>query len=277
MSKGLLAIGFAWLAIQADARTDQICPSSPAAGTVCRIGGIEFAAIPGGEFAMGDSSDLAEPIERPVHQVALDAFWMARTELTFKQWKAFLVATGHPSGRASARSDDHPVVGVTWEDAKAYCDWFSRTYRVVMRLPSEAEWEYAARGGLRGRRYPNGDSISPRDGNYASDGAVKVASYPPNGYGLSDVAGNVFEWVGDWFDRDYYQTAPKQNPRGPATRSDALQRRADRGGGWCMGIDKVRVSARHAGPGSWDAGGTAACLGFRPLLEMESSTGAIRK
>jgi formylglycine-generating enzyme required for sulfatase activity len=276
MTKGLLAIGCVWLAIQADARAGQICPSSPAAGTVCSVGRIEFAAIPGGEFAMGDSSDLAESIERPVHQVALDAFWMAKTELTFKQWKTFLVATGHPSGRSSAWSDD-PVVGVTWEDAKAYCDWFSRTYRVVMRLPSEAEWEYAARGGLRGRRYPNGDWMSPRDGNYASDGSVKVASYRPNGYGLYDVAGNVFEWVGDWFDRDYYQTSPKRNPPGPATRTDGPQRRADRGGGWCMGIDKVRVSARHAGPGSWDAGGTADCLGFRPLLEMESSTGAIRK
>jgi len=180
-------------ACQTHIRTTDPCPSSPLVGTSCIIGGIEFLAIPGGEFAMGDSSDLALLNEQPVHDVALDAFWMAKTELTFKQWNAFIAATGYPRGRSQAQSEDHPVIGITWEDSQAYCDWFSKTYGVVVRLPSEAEWEYAARGGLRGQQYPNGDAISPREANYASDAAVMVASYPANGYGLYDMAGNIFE------------------------------------------------------------------------------------
>jgi sulfatase modifying factor 1 len=261
------AVGLVWLAMQIDVRREQPCPSSAPAGSPCSIGGIEFVAIPGGDFAMGDRSAAASPNEQPVHEVTLDAFWMARTELTFAQWKAFVTASGHFRGRSRAQSDDHPVVGITWDDANAYCEWFSKTHGVVMRLPSEAEWEYAARGGLKGRQYPNGDAMSPREANYASDGAVKAGSYPPNGYGLHDMAGNVFEWVADWYDKDYYRVAPRTNPRGPATRPESPQRKADRGGGWCMGVEKVRVAARHAGPGSSDEGGTASCLGFRPMIE----------
>jgi formylglycine-generating enzyme required for sulfatase activity len=260
-------IGFIWFVIQSDGRQRLPCPSAPAAGTRCTVGGAEFVAIPGGQFAMGDSSNLAQPIERPVHDVMLDPFWIANTELTFRQWKAFLTATDHPRGRASAQSEDHPVVSITWDDAKAYCDWFSKAHGVIVRLPSEAEWEYAARGGLGRRQYPNGDSITPADANYASQSPLKVASFRPNGYGLYDMAGNVFEWTGDWYAPDYYQRSPRENPRGPATDENRPQRRADRGGGWCMGVDKVRVSARHAGPGSWDKGGTADCLGFRPVME----------
>jgi formylglycine-generating enzyme len=246
----------------------QSCPSSPGLGHACVIAGVEFVAVPGGEFAMGDDSDIAEPSEQPVHTVRLDTYWIARTELTLSHWNTFVAASGYARGRSQAPSDNHPVVSITWDDAKAYCDWFSTTYGVATRPPSEAEWEYAARGGLTGSPYPNGDSISPRDANYASDGPVKVATYPPNGYGLYDMAGNVFEWVGDWYEKDYYSTSPAENPRGPATRATTPQRRADRGGGWCRGAETLRVSARHAGPGPNDEGGTADCLGFRPVMEM---------
>lgn len=253
---------------QINQNAKQACPASLSVGTSCVIGGVEFVAIPGGEFAMGDSSDAASPNEQPVHNVTLDGFWMAKTELTFEQWNGFIAASGYPKGRSQAQSDDYPVVSITWEDAKAYCDWLSKTYGVIVRLPTEAEWEYAARGGLDGKQFPNGDTISLSDANYASEGAVKVASYPPNGYGLYDMAGNVGEWLGDWYDKDYYQMSPRTNPRGPATLDNAPQRRADRGGGWCFGVEMVRVSARHAGPGLWDEGGTADCLGFRPVMEM---------
>jgi formylglycine-generating enzyme len=268
MSRRLVVIGLAWLVIQTEARQQPMCPPAPAAGAACTVRGVEFVAIPGGTFAMGDRSALASPSEQPVHDVTLDGFWIAKTELTLRQWKAFLVATSHPAARSSARSDDHPVISITWDDANAYCKWLSKSSGAMVRLPSEAEWEYAARGGLPRRQYPNGDSMSQREANYAGDGAVKVASYPPNGYGLHDMAGNVFEWVGDWYDEGYYRRSSGRNPRGPETQADTPQRRTDRGGGWCMGIEKVRVSARHAGPGSWDQGGTADCLGFRPLMEM---------
>jgi formylglycine-generating enzyme required for sulfatase activity len=116
------------------------------------LGGVRFVTVPAGSFAMGDSSGQAQANERPVHRVTLVAFRMASTEITLGQWKAFLADAGHATGRSTAQSDDHPVVGVTWEDARAYCDWFSAEYGVVMRLPTEAEWEYAARGGLEGRQ-----------------------------------------------------------------------------------------------------------------------------
>ena len=240
-------------------------------GPIQALGGVTFVAIPGGEFNMGDSLGDGLPNERPVHRVRLDAFWMASTEVTLRQWKAFLEDSGHQRGRSSGLSDDHPVVSITWDDAKAFCDWFSRRHNVVVRLPTEAEWERAARGGLEGQRYPNGDTLSPADANFAQKGPVRVGSYRPNSYGVYDMAGNVAEWVSDWYDRDYYQRTSLENPRGPATDSSGPQRRADRGGGWCFGLERVRVSARHAGPGEWDQGGTADCLGFRPVLEMKDT------
>lgn len=232
------------------------------------LGGLHFVRIPGGSFAMGDNSAMAQPNEQPVHRVTISSFWMANTEITFMQWKSFLDESGYPVGRSKSRGDTHPIVGVTWDDAQTYCRWFSEKYKVTMRLPTEAEWEFAARGGLAGKQYPTGDTTSLRQANFASaGGSFAVAQYPPNGYGLYDMAGNVFEWTGDWYDADYYKVSPGVNPRGPATENGKLQRRADRGGGWCMGIEMIRVSARHAGPGSWDEGGTADCLGFRPVLE----------
>jgi len=231
------------------------------------LGGLHFARIPGGSFAMGDNSSQAQPNEQPVHRVTISSFWMASTEITFIQWKNFLDESGYPVGRSKSKGGTHPVVGVTWDDAQAYCRWFSEKYSVLMRLPTEAEWEYAARGGLEGRQYPNGDTTSLRQANFASaGGSFAVGRYPPNGYGLYDMAGNVFEWTADWYDKDYYNVSPKVDPRGPATEDGKPQRHSDRGGGWCMGIEMIRVSARHAGPGSSDEGGTADCLGFRPVL-----------
>ncbi len=271
MREGIFVMGFALLHGMADAQSDRV---SPRPGDTRMLGGITFVAIPSGDFSMGDSVGDGPAIERPVHRVKVDALWMASTEVTFRQWKAFLEDAGYRPGRSRGLSDDHPVVSITWDDAKAFCDWFSRKYSVVLRLPTEAEWEHAARGGLEGQRYPNGNSISPADANFDQRGPVRVGSYRPNGYGLYDMAGNVFEWVADWYDKDYYQHTPLVNPPGPPTDATGAQRRADRGGGWCMGVERVRVSARHAGPGAWDEGGTADCLGFRPVMEV---AGARRK
>ena len=237
------------------------------AGDTLIVGDISFVKIPAGAFDMGDSSPGAPENAQPVHHVTISSFWMASTEITFSQWQAFLDDTGYPAGRSQAGGSTYPVVSITWEDAQAYCDWFSEKYGVLLRLPTEAEWEYAARGGLEGAAFPNGDTISQEEANFASDGPRPVAQYAPNGYGLYDIAGNVFEWTGDWYDQDYYQVSPSTDPQGPATEEGNQQRHADRGGGWCMGVEMVRVSVRHAGPGSWDEGGTADCLGFRPVME----------
>jgi formylglycine-generating enzyme len=241
--------------------------ATPEAEDTLVVGDVTFVKIPAGSFAMGDNAPGAPANAQPVHQVTISSFWMASTETTFMQWKAFLDETGYPAGRSRAEGPAYPVVSITWEDAQAFCTWFSEKYGVVMRLPTEAEWEYAARGGLEGKEFPNGDTISRGEANYASDGPLPVAQYVPNGYGLYDMAGNVGEWIGDWYDKNYYPVSPSMDPPGPPTEVSQLQRHADRGGGWCLGVEFVRVSTRHAGPGSWDEGGTADCLGFRPVME----------
>lgn len=267
MKKLSVSIFFMFLMTLTSACTGIPTQAPNEAGDTLMVGDVTFVKIPAGSFAMGDNSGEASANAQPVHQVTMSSFWMASTEITFMQWQEFLDETGYPAGRSQAGGSNYPVVGMTWEDAQAFCRWFSEKYGVVMRLPTEAEWEYAARGGLEGKEFPNGDTISPDEANYASDGPLPVAQYAPNGYGLYDMAGNVFEWTGDWYDKDYYQSSPGSDPRGPATEEGTLQRHADRGGGWCMGVEMVRVSTRHAGPSSWDEGGTADCLGFRPVLE----------
>jgi formylglycine-generating enzyme required for sulfatase activity len=139
---------------------------------------------------------------------------------------------------------NHPVVGISWRDAQAYAEWCGK------RLPTEAEWEYAARGGLSGMDYPNGNSIDSSTANYteaALDGTMPVASYAPNGYGLYDMAGNVAEWVADYYDTDYYATSSSNNPTGP----ESGKFRVIRGGGWHSGPFCNRVYVRNALPDNW--------------------------
>ena len=126
-----------------------------------------------------------------------------------------------PSGHGS-----HPVVLVTYVDAAAYCDWLSEELGRAVRLPTEAEWERAARGGLDGYRYPWGNDVDPTRCNYLTDASAKrqrgtrpTGTYPPNGFGLYDVCGNVWEWVADWYGPDYYGVGEMNDPRGPESGS----------------------------------------------------------
>jgi sulfatase modifying factor 1 len=209
----------------------------------------ELVLIPGGEFQMGADS---EGDHHPVHKVHLDAFYIGRYEVTNTQYLRFCQATEHrlpffwrmAGFRCGPDFPHHPVVGVSWRDAAAYAAWCGK------RLPTEAEWECAARGGLAGQDFPNGQTIEPGDGNYArSDerGPVAVGSYPPNSYGLYDMQGNVVEWVWDWYAADYYVRSPMVNPRGP----ESGRFRVIRGGGWHSGATCNRVYYRNALPPNW--------------------------
>lgn len=207
----------------------------------------ELVLIPGGEFRMGIEG---EGDDSPAHKVRLDSFYMESCEVTNAQYAKFCEEKGEElpffwgmeKFRCGPDFPNHPVVGVTWSDAKAYAEWRG------MRLPTEAEWEYAARGGLDGKQFPNGDDLDSNMANFRpSSGTLPVGNYPPNGYGLYDMAGNVVEWVHDYYDKDYYRTSPSENPRGPEDGKFQVIR----GGGWHSGRSCNSVHYRNCLKSNW--------------------------
>jgi formylglycine-generating enzyme required for sulfatase activity len=224
---------------------------------------VQVVLIPGGEFLMGDDS-MGD--HSPAHRVVLDPFYIDAHEVTNARYHAFCQATGHRlpefwerSGfRCGPEFPDHPVVGVNWRDAVAYATWCGG------RLPTEAEWEYAARGGLSGMDWPNGDSLDPSYANFKTSelgGPVAVRSYPANGFGLFEMAGNVVEWVSDYYSADYYAWSAPFNPQGPETG----RFRVIRGGGWHSGSACCRVYFRNALPENW----VDIAVGFRCARDIE--------
>jgi formylglycine-generating enzyme required for sulfatase activity len=203
--------------------------------------------IPGGEFMMGKDT---EDGEHPEHKVYVDSFYMDQYEVTNLEWLEYCEDTGKDlpifwgvdKFRCGLDYPYHPVVGVSWAQSEAYAEWCGK------RLPTEAEWEYAARGGLEGQHFPNGDDVTLDEVNYrGSEGTDPVGSYEPNGYGLCDMAGNVGEWVSDWWSEDYYINSPAENPQGP----EEGMFKVVRGGGWFAGKYCNRVYARTAIPVNW--------------------------
>ena len=216
----------------------------------------EVTLIPAGWFEMGDHLDEMKKA-LPVHTVELDAFYMNVNEVTVGQFKQFVDQSDYEwwpdnDDRWSivakySPTDDHPMVYVSWHDATAYADWAGK------RLPTEAEWEYAARGGLAARRYPWGNQITHDNANYqgtagkdqwdqstAPVGGLQAGSFAPNGYGLYDMAGNVWEWCADRYDQDYYSQASAKNPSGPGSGSVRLLR----GGSWSDEASGLRAANR---------------------------------
>ncbi len=242
----------------------------------------EMVLLKGGTFKMGTADGF--PYEGPVHEVTLKPFWMDKHEVTVAQFEKFVAATAyktdaekfgwsgvfdlksgewsksdhadwrHPLGADSKAKPNEPVVHISYADAQAYAAWAGK------RLPTEAEFEFASRGGDNPSKYAWGDELYPNgkpvantwQGHFpekdeAKDGYVGVApvcSFPPNRAGLCDMTGNVWEWCSDWFDPDYYAHSPKENPAGP----ESGQERCIRGGSWmcsenyCVGY---RVAARN--------------------------------
>lgn len=201
-----------------------------------QVSEMPMVAIPEGPFEMGASGTQALEDERPRHRVVLDAFRMDLYEVTTAQYGAFLAVTGRTApwlweSVNLHQHGDRPVVGVDWQDAEAYCRWKGK------RLPTEAEWEKAARG-LDGRLYPWGNQLPTKDSaNFAlgarfsySQVLMPVQSYESgkSSYGLYQMAGNVGEWVADWYSVNYYEHSPEANPSGPENG----QFKVLRGGSW---------------------------------------------
>jgi formylglycine-generating enzyme required for sulfatase activity len=204
-----------------------------------------FVTIPSGGFLMG--ADGGQDDERPVHAVHVDAFAMGVNPVTRAEYAEFLHRTGHAQPRewdaACFHGDDLPVVGVSWLDAVAYCTWRSNTGAPGVRLPTEAEWERAARGGVDGLAFPWGNKVPdwiPNQGRGPLDGPWPVTLGAPNAFGLFGIAANVHEWCADWHAQDYYACSPRENPTGPSTGA----RRASRGGSWRHAVTISRCAAR---------------------------------
>ena len=247
-----LHVSFIWLVTAAVSLAGGSAASSP-------IGrdGAPMVLIPAGPFPMGVPADARDGglDERPNHEVFLDAFHIDRYEVTNGRYLEFVRVTGHrkpqhptnakrnlwQSGMMPETIADRPVINVDWHDADAYCTWAGK------RLPTEAEWEKAARG-TDDRRFPWGD-VEPTDRqlNYllrwvGEKTLMPVGSYEAgqSPYGVHDMAGNVFEWVADWYDPRYYAKSPGQNPKGPKSGS----RKVVRGSGWQSEAPTVRIFTR---------------------------------
>jgi len=209
----------------------------------------EMIVIPPGDFLMG-SEDGAENV-RPVHRVYVDQFAIARYPVTNLLYRYFIEDADHEPPKfwddPSFNQPDQPVTSVSWFDAMAFCEWHSARTGEDFRLPTEAEWERAARGGLEGKRYTWGDEPPQHQPRYSELWMNKpepIGQRPPNGFGIQDIGENVHEWCSDFYDEHYYVYSPERNPQGPATGI----RRASRGGSWRHQIKIARVAARSSIP-----------------------------
>jgi serine/threonine-protein kinase len=234
-------------------------PTEPAAGTIKVFGDAEMVYIPSGEFIMG--SDSGDPNEAPIHTVYLDGFWIDRTEVTNAAFQKCVEAgaCNQPLNSSNTRSNyynnptfaDYPVIYMNHYDAEAYCRWAGK------RLPTEAEWEKAARG-TDGRTWPWGNTFDrSKLGLGPGNDTARVGSNPEGAspYGVLDMAGNVLEWVADWYSADYYTQSPVRNPQGPATGVENVLR----GGRWWDVEYDLRTTRRwHLGSNERNP-----ALGFR--------------
>lgn len=248
----------------------------------------EFVPVPGGCFLMGNGFSDGYFLENPVHEVCLEQFSLGRFDVTVGDFKRFVTETGYRTeaehgngcymydGSAWSKetaanwrfpgfiqTDSHPVVCVSWNDADAYAKWLSGRDKRTYRLPSEAQWEYAARGGGRIERYAGGDNVDAVAWYSANSGGSThpVGQKKGNALGLYDMSGNVWQWTADWYAERYYRESPKDNPPGPAVGTKKIFR----GGSWFYDARGVRASYRDFAVPSY----RSSYLGFRLLRERE--------
>ena len=204
----------------------------------------EMILIPEGDFLMG--SEKGADNEAPIHRVWVDAFVIAKYPVTNREYVCFMEMTGHRPppfwGEPQFQHLEQPVVGPSWYDAVAYCNWLKDLTGKAYRLPTEAEREKAARGGLEGRKYPWGDEL-PADHQGGRNAPLEpVGIDGPNGYGLYNMSAGVHEWCADWYDASYYEISPERNPTGPRRG----ERRVARGGSWRHRIRFAQCAARSS-------------------------------
>jgi formylglycine-generating enzyme required for sulfatase activity len=239
--------------------------------------GTDMARIPAGEFSMGSAAQDANADEKPVHTVYVSAFFIDRFEVTNAQYRDFILATGHSPPRVEAAwaepynwtgdmyppgTGNNPVVLVSWHDAVAYAAWADK------RLPTEAEWEKAARSGLAGKVFPYGDTIEASQANFfisylRARELRPVGSFKPNAFGLYDMAGNVWEWCRDWYSPGYYRKSAAENPAGPLHGENKVFR----GGSWKN--DKQFLRCAQRGKNSPDY--KSPVVGFRCARSADQS------
>lgn len=211
------------------------------------VDGLEYVWVPPGTFMMGcvSGDEYCKENEKPRHEVMIsEGFWIGRTETTLQAYEESIKATGQSMPPNAANNPElkplqHPIHRATWPEAEAYCIWAGG------RLPTEAEWEYAARGGKAGLTYPNGNELSEGDAHFGVSNRnplVPVGTLAANGYGLHDMAGNAAEWVADWYSESYYRRSASRDPKGPASGAQ----RVTRGGSWFEYRWDLRASRREA-------------------------------
>jgi formylglycine-generating enzyme required for sulfatase activity len=217
---------------------------------ICSLSTPEMVIIPAGSFLMG--CDQGQENERPVHRVWLDGFALGKFSTTNREYKICVddkaVAPPPFWSEPMFSHPDQPVVGVTWHEATAYCRWLSERVGQAVRLPTEAEWERAARGKREGALYPWGDEPPwerPFSGfDLESGGPARVGAGEANDFGLYAMSEGVHEWCSDYYAYDYYRHSPEKNPPGPSSG----QRRSSRGGSWRHRIKFSRCAGRSSLP-----------------------------
>ena len=251
----------------------------------------DMALIPAGEFQLGSVSGESGSIAQRGHAVHIDAFYIDIYEVTNSQYKKFIESNPswqknsipnrfHDGNYLAKWSDstfpsdigDHPIVYVSWYAASAYADWIGK------RLPTEAEWEKATRGGVEGQKYPWGNTLDDDRVNYSlnigiTGATTPVGDYPPNGYGLYDMIGNVLEWCLDEYDNEFYNNPPQNNPlSGDNSIEDILENfrnisssRSVRGGSWVeSGQPRIWITYRRGN----DPAYTSQLIGFRCVKSL---------
>ena len=237
---------------KAEGQAPRAAPAGPLPATlVHETDASKLILVPAGSFLQGSLASQGDPDERPQREIYLDAFYIAKYSVTNRQYRKFLEQTGYKApllwNDPQCNQDEQPVAGVSWDDAHAYCQWAG------LRLASEAEWEKAAgwdEPNKLKRWWPWGDTEpDPERANYADNVSrtTPVGSYPMgvSSCGCQDMAGNVWEWVGDWYLYNYYAKGPSENPRGPETPPEKTPYKVLRGGSFRRPSGYLTTTCRY--------------------------------